>query len=313
MVNKYLILFTGTATGIAGYLAYLLSRVSPFAFGSVVYYCKSLVATVLEYLPVAGVTLFFVFVLARIVLWRRQMDAVYSLPQLKPTRKLRKTISETGITATVHVFKHGEPLAFCYGILHPSIYLSSGLMDLMTAVELQAILLHEEQHIKQHDTRVLTVMRTVSWLFFPFPFFQELITAYSTEQEILADQNVYNKTKTFVNLKGALKKLLSSTNTTPLPAFALPFTGFHTFAARIYAIQGIPAPIIIPYKALFLSLVSLGIFSAILFMPVQKTEYTVNNTRVVVMCYDKQSCELSCVNRETSQKMSQLYPILNSN
>ncbi len=312
MINKYLLFFTVAATTITGYLSYLLYRISPFAFGSVVYYCKSAVSSVLEYLPFAGTFFFLLFVLVRIKLWRRQMNYIYSLPQLKSSKKLCTAITHTNVASPVYVFKHKEPLAFCYGTLKPSIYLSSSLIKLMTPGELQAVLLHEDQHIRQHDTRIITMMCTVSWIFFPFPFFQELTSAYSTEQEIHADQNVYNKTKTFANLKAALKKLLSSPISTPLPTFALPFTGYQAYAARIYAIQGTPVTITIPYNALYLSLVSLGIFSAMLLMPVNKTEYTVNNTRVIVMCYDNQSCELSCVNREFSQKLSQFYPILNS-
>lgn len=159
MKNKYVILFTVAAALITGYLSYLLYRISPFEFGSVVYYCKSMISTVLEYLPITGASLFIVFIIARILLWRRQMNQIYSLPQLKPSKKLIRTVTKANITAPVYVFSHSEPMAFCYGIVQPSIFLSSGLIKLMTKLELEAILLHEDQHIKQHDTRIFTIDR----------------------------------------------------------------------------------------------------------------------------------------------------------
>lgn len=298
--NNYLLWFAVTSTTLIAYISYLIYRISPFSFGNIVYYCQSLLSATLKYIPFASVSLLLGFFAIRLFIWHRQMSYIRKLPQISQPKKLKTILKKYSITTPIHIFEDTSPYAFCYGLYRPSIYLSSSLLQLMSSAELTAVLLHEEHHIQQNDTRIITILRTISLLLFPFPFFWEITHAYSTQQEIRADHAIFAKTASYTALKSALCKLLANPQTKPLPIFALSFTGYQVYAARIQAIQGSQVTITISKKTLYFSLASLAALSCILLLPVNKTEYKVNGHHYMVMCYDDQKCEMSCSNPQST-------------
>jgi len=63
---------------------------------------------------------------------------------------LREAAKRTG-AQHVHCIAGEAPLAFCAGILRPSIFVTSGLVAYLRAGELDAVLLHERHHSRRHD------------------------------------------------------------------------------------------------------------------------------------------------------------------
>lgn len=51
-----------------------------------------------------------------------------------------------------HLIDTAKPIAFCVSILKPRIYVSIGMAELLSKKEMEAVLLHEIAHIKQHNS-----------------------------------------------------------------------------------------------------------------------------------------------------------------
>ena len=81
-----------------------------------------------------------------------------------------------------------KPFAFCFGIRSPKIYVSSALISLFTKDEFETILCHEKHHLESRDALTLLVAHMVESLFPFFPLLSDLIMAYRTEREMLADR-----------------------------------------------------------------------------------------------------------------------------
>ena len=103
------------------------------------------------------------------------------------------------------------PLAFCYGLLRSRICYSTGLMQLLTQAELQAVLLHEGLHASRRDPLKVFIARVLATTFFFFPLSRELRDRYLVWLEIRADQEVIRRVG-IMDLAQALVKLLQPTS-----------------------------------------------------------------------------------------------------
>lgn len=285
------------AIAVLSYLGFLVYRIMPVSFGSVVYYCQSVMALLVEYIPLLIAAIVLLAGTVWILLWRRRMQVIRALDMVGVPERVWLIITRYGVRSPIRVFRSVAPMAFCFGIRRPEIFLSTGLLSTMNQEELTAIILHESEHIRQNDTRTISLLRFLSGLLLPFPYFWEITHAYSVVQEIRADTAVRTNMRTAAHLKSALHKLLSQPTSLSLPQFALQFSGYQAYSARIQAIHDEPISIRISFSAIYFSLASLALVSVILAIPVTKTEYRVKNERFVVMCYQSQSCEISCVRR----------------
>ena len=98
--------------------------------------------------------------------------------------------------------------AFCYGVLKPRVCVSSGLVDLLSPVELHAVLLHERHHLMSRDPlKVLTSRALGTGLFF-LPAAHDLRDRYLVGKEIAADASAAEAVNSELPLASALLKLL---------------------------------------------------------------------------------------------------------
>ena len=88
----------------------------------------------------------------------------------------------------VSFFKQRQPQAFCFGILKPKIYISSGLVRLMSSQELAVILRHEKYHLEKKDSLVFLMASLIESLFPFFPVISDFISVYRTDREVEADK-----------------------------------------------------------------------------------------------------------------------------
>lgn len=101
-----------------------------------------------------------------------------------------------------------EPTAFCFGFLNPQICLSTGLVNLLSKKQLQAVLLHEEYHRQRFDPLRILLLNTLCSTLFFLPFVQEWRRLFEIQLELNADRYAVERTGKGA-LAGALYQLLS--------------------------------------------------------------------------------------------------------
>ena len=86
------------------------------------------------------------------------------------------------------VFAHGDPHAFCVGLLRPRIYVSSAAVELLREDELTAVLSHEAEHARRRDPLRLLLARALAEGLFFLPVVRRLSERYAALAEIAADE-----------------------------------------------------------------------------------------------------------------------------
>ena len=102
-----------------------------------------------------------------------------------------------------------EPLAFCYGLRQPRICISVGLIDCLPPEELEAVILHERQHLTQRDPQRILFVRTVTAAFFYLPVLKEVEKHFLVCAEVEADRSAIERMGSRRYLAAALHRLLS--------------------------------------------------------------------------------------------------------
>lgn len=137
-----------------------------------------------------------------------------------PPARLATLAAEVGLARPVVVLVTPRPLAFCFGLLHPAICLSTGLIDALNDRELKAVLLHEEYHRRHYDPLRTLLADVVAGLLFFLPTAAEWRHLFHVATELAADRHAVHLTSR-LTLAGALHKLLTHPLATPLSATEL--------------------------------------------------------------------------------------------
>lgn len=119
---------------------------------------------------------------------------------------VRKQSVKMGITAaTVYVIDSANPVAFSYSMLKSKIFISIGMMDILSKKEIEAVLLHELYHIKhksgllKHASHILRVASPIAAFTVP---------AHDLDrEEMAADAFAMHVQKTDKHLVGAIRKV----------------------------------------------------------------------------------------------------------
>jgi Peptidase family M48 len=81
-----------------------------------------------------------------------------------------------------------RPQAFCVGLLHPRVYVSTGAMELLDAPALAAVLAHERHHARRHDPLRLACGHVLAQSLFFVPTLRRLAQRQHALSEISADE-----------------------------------------------------------------------------------------------------------------------------
>jgi hypothetical protein len=123
--------------------------------------------------------------------------------QLRATRGLAAYVHERTIVATpevaaaaeaagldgrIQVVDDGERFSFTYGVVHPTVVISRGLVDALGPDELAAVLHHERYHVGNADTFKVVVARAAPTAFFFLPALRNLRDRYLAGRELAADR-----------------------------------------------------------------------------------------------------------------------------
>lgn len=163
--------------------------------------------------PLLGLT----FVLGRAaVSLIRQLGATRHFMQSLPAREqalpadLRRLAMDLEIVNRLDLIRDTRAYSFCYGLLHPRICVTTGLLSLLDKTELRALLLHECHHLQQRDPLRILVGEVLADAMGILPIVPALWRRYRVAQEVAADQAAIAGCGTDVPLSSALLKLLTA-------------------------------------------------------------------------------------------------------
>jgi hypothetical protein len=110
--------------------------------------------------------------------------------ELRAARRFDRAIAGLGVAelAGAVVIDDPEPRAFCAGLLRPTIYVTSGAIELLDAQALEAVLLHERHHAWRRDPLRLAVGRVVARALFFLPWLGRLHGHELSLAELGADE-----------------------------------------------------------------------------------------------------------------------------
>lgn len=308
-IHKEFLIFVAIAIGLGVVTSIGLQKFSPLFLHPTIYYCQKFIHSFSTKVPsITGillVSILLVFVLSIIgkLLWQARKIHVYRKKLIAKTSSslvLHTLLKKLAIQKDTFLVDDIEPFAFCFGIRHPKIYVSTALLALMNEQEIEAILLHESYHLRQRDTVTMLIASVLQSLFFFFPLFSDMLHNYRIEQEVKADQSAVNFFGTPHILISALTKLI----TVPTkPALALSaIADEDTLEARIHALGNTDV-----YRKKFhlkhiaLSLVSVVILFGIIFAPLQVEAITMQNMdeQATMVCPYGHECASWCRDHKT--------------
>jgi hypothetical protein len=170
---------------------------------------------------------------------RRCMQALLCLAVTDLPPHVHTLIAQRGINrSSLILMQSPEPLAFCYGFLKPRICLSTGLVELLSPSQLQAVLFHEDYHRQRFDPLRILLVRAVGTALFFLPFVREWCRLFEINLELDADRYAVRQTSRAA-LAGALYHLLNPSPTTPSVSGAGVITaGLSASTVRIAALLG---------------------------------------------------------------------------
>ena len=122
------------------------------------------------------------FVLTRASLTLRRMPTALWLPV-----RLSAAMHRTG-TDRVRCIAESVPLAFCAGVVRPEIVVSEGLSERLDDNELDAVLLHEREHVREREPIVRAAFEAAALVLFFFPMARWWSRRRIERAELRADQ-----------------------------------------------------------------------------------------------------------------------------
>ncbi|MDM5188033.1 M56 family metallopeptidase [Bacillus sp. DX4.1] len=146
----------------------------------------------------SGLLLFTVFIVCKRV-WKQFF---YSRKLTKSLVRINRKEKQLYLLPTLEV------AVFTIGMIHPKIVLSEGALQSFTEEEIDAIVLHEEYHQKNHDPLKLFLFTVVAEGMMYVPVLKGFLRCYNTYQELLADKYAMDQMKSSFELGSALLKLI---------------------------------------------------------------------------------------------------------
>jgi Zn-dependent protease with chaperone function len=177
----------------------------------------------------------------------RQIVGQYRLDRGAVTRRSQSAgawnaiAEKTGIAGRLVVVADPVPFAFCAGFLCPMVYVSEGLLAILSLTEVEAVLRHEASHMRRHDPLRLFLIELLGSIFAPFPIIETLAERVRIGVELAADRAALAMVPMPALASALVKVVRATTKASPLTV-----AGLTASEARIDALLG--KPIEMPYR-----------------------------------------------------------------
>lgn len=170
--------------------------------------------------------------------------------RLSPTLELLS--QEIGLVDSVVLIDDQAVFTFTEGLIWPRVWLSTGMVELLEADELAAVLRHECYHLQQRDPLRVLISRSLAEALFFLPLAGALRDAYLLAKEVDADQ----ASGADDSLARALLKVMRSGASLPPEASLAAIGQMDVTMARIEQLvrEGPDRRVAIPWRPLAISL-----------------------------------------------------------
>lgn len=288
--NKVNIIYGIILGGLLLYFIYLLRAIYPQLVGSSFFTCdtcfRSLLSFIQKVLSVLAVLAIGNLVINHI----KTLHFKNSLIPVSPYPKLIGSLAEKySLQNKIIIFDNSRLMAFCLGILHPKIYLSSNVLKNMSNSEIEAIILHERQHVIGKDNLLMLFLNLIKTAFFFFPIVTDFVNNLEIQREIKADQSVVRETGRKINIISALRKIIESK---PNYVYANAFSESFSIEPRIRSLVGKKNRwFSIKYSSV---VVSLSVFLFLANITLSRIEIHPQKNSSTMLCLGKGTCSNIC-------------------
>lgn len=165
----------------------------------------------------------------QLVRTRRAMQHMLALPQRHLPASIIACASELGINDRLDVVTHVQAIAFCYGLMRPRICITTGLLDILSSMEIEAVLRHERHHLQRRDplrSLLWTMLSGMCWWLEERAEHAHLLRELAADRAVIMEQGRQP-------LATALLKLLTQPRRDNLIADGLAISGLSVTDARI--------------------------------------------------------------------------------
>lgn len=282
--NNHPLIFSSFFLGISFILVVVLQKYLVLFFHHTITFCREMAKTIsfglADKLGIFVALTFFLMISITLIKF-------FSL--LFKTWSMRRNLQEKTISINKNyvVVDSSKPFAFCFGIINPKIYVSNKLIRILSKKEFKTVIAHENYHLKNHDTIVLSLASILQSLFPYLPIISDLIKNYRIDRELMADQFAVLQSGGNNNLIAVLKKLLndkSQYSYSSIPAIA----ELDTLEPRINKlINNYDFVKRFKLKNLIISFISVFILVSLAILPVNAVELHSSADDVAILCVDK--------------------------
>lgn len=179
-----------------------------------------------------------------------------------------------GLAGRLDVVDVSSPIAFCYGLFRPRVLVSRGLVADLTPLELEALLLHEREHVRQRDPLKVAIGRMLASGVFFVPAIGALYRRYLVEKELAADQAAIAAQGSASSLMTAVAVFLERGTRPAAPTFS---TGAdEVLDARVGALLGDPVRLDAVPLTRSAAVTMLAVLPLVLAAPVGHVSFTVH-------------------------------------
>lgn len=213
-------------------------------WNNVLAYCVSQKGIFISYLlhpdtamVVAIGILFGTGLLFGLIFFTRQVYKVY---QLK--RELSKNaINVRGygsIENDLMIVNDKRAFALTFGIFHPIIYISNGLLIKLTPQESRSVIIHERYHQKNHHPIRILLLNTLKTMLFFLPIAKSVVSKITIQYELLSDKSAIAGTSRSALARALVKTLEGDQDFSSYSSAVSSFTAFHERVEAITSEEG---------------------------------------------------------------------------
>lgn len=279
----------------------------PLLLQRTVYYCQNFISSLSVSIPRYLGLIFAILLLMLLLVTIAKFLLVYRETSRARKKFIGKTefgdklgplLRKLKLKGNLILIQDNKPFALCFGIRNPKIYISSGMVELMDTHELEAVLRHEQHHLKNRDGLTMLLAEITGSLFPFFPVLTDIIRNYRIEREVNADREAMKALEDAKPLVSALKKLLGPKSRAIALASAI--ADQDTLEPRIKALTKKEFTFR-KFKArnMLVSLLSVGFLAAIILTPAYAVEIRNSHENAVMMCLADRSCASWCKENNT--------------
>ena len=314
--NSYLWIFLGIFVVLTALSYNACSKYIPFFLHNTVYYCRQLLQSVspqplqlnLKTFTLWGLVVLAFYIAIRILLTAYRIFEQHKLLEQKVTGDddILQIIEKLDLHNKVRVIEDRRMGAFCFGVTSPKIYISTQMIAVATADEIEAVLRHEKYHLENNDTLVMLFAVFTESLFPFFPLITDFISHYQTNRELQADKSAISAmAQGKDHLRSILTKLLRH-DIYPAYITAPSFADARTLETRIRTlVKETPIPPNLSVKNVLVSILSVTILGGLVMAPVQAIEYHYSGEDAVMACINSNgNCTNACQQNNTAPESS---------